>query len=178
MLLPQDLYVLLKLCCLNSNWTFAELSKQLFLSTSQIHLALKRAELAGLYSSRQKKIIRQPLQEFIISGARYAYPAERGGLVHGLPTGFAGPPLNKSIVQTEAPPPVWPYANGKQLGYSVEPLHPSAPKAALADPAFYELLCLFDCLREGRARERKLASEALHERIGIAGWNDSSKTSA
>ena len=178
MLLPQDLYVLLKLCCVDSSWTFAGISKQIFLSTSQIHLGLKRAELAGLFSARQRKVNRQSLEEYIIHGVKYAYPIERGGLVHGMPTGFAGPPLNKLIVQGDGPIPVWPYADGKQLGYSIQPLHPLAPKAALTDPAFYELMCLIDCLREGRARERKLASEAIHERIRTEGWKGSSRTSA
>jgi hypothetical protein len=45
------------------------------------------------------------------------------------------------------------------------PLYESVPEAALEDPQFYELLALFDALRAGQARERKLAAELLGERL-------------
>ena len=48
------------------------------------------------------------------------------------------------------------------------PLYRTAPIAALRDPAFYEYLALADALRDGRARERKLAEGELHKRLGNA----------
>ena len=61
--------------------------------------------------------------------------------------------------------PVWPYLRGTVRGYSFEPLYKHAAEAALADPAFYELLSLADALRDGRVRERKIALEILSKRL-------------
>ena len=165
MLLPQDVYILLKLCCDNDDWTFRTLSQEIFVSVSQIHLGLKRAETAGLFSSSKRRPNRAALKEFLIHGVRYAYPVEKGPLVIGMPTAYAAPPLSDLIVAATSPPSVWPFAEGKQMGYTVEPLHILAPKAALLDARFYEILALVDALREGRARERKLAEKEIVERL-------------
>lgn len=45
------------------------------------------------------------------------------------------------------------------------PLHKNVPKAALADPRLYELLVLVEALRDGKARERKLAVKELSKRL-------------
>jgi hypothetical protein len=60
---------------------------------------------------------------------------------------------------------VWTFPEGPQRGVSLEPLYKTAPAAALRDPFFYELLALIDALREGRARERKLAEKELVARV-------------
>lgn len=165
MLNPQDLYILLKVCCLKDSWTFQSVSEQIFISPSQIHTGLKRAEISGLFSQKNRKINKSALQEFVIHGAKYAYPAERGGLILGIPTSFAGPPLNTMIVKGDAPQPVWQYPGGSIIGYSIKPLHLLAPKAALLDNSFYELLALVDAIREGRARERRLAETEIQKRL-------------
>jgi hypothetical protein len=167
MLLAQDLFVLLKLACLkNSDWTYRSLADELHLSVSQVHSALKRAASGGLYSVARKVVNRPALEEFLVHGVKYAYPAEKGMLTHGLVTAYAAPPLNKIIVSSpDEPAPVWSYAHGNRIGYSIKPLHPSAPVAAQEDPAFYELLALVDAIREGRARERTLAQQELHKRL-------------
>ena len=51
------------------------------------------------------------------------------------------------------------------LSYSYAPLHKNVPKAALSDPRLYELLVLVDALRDGQARERKLAVKELSKRL-------------
>lgn len=165
MLLPQDLYILLKLCCLKDSWTFRTLSEQLFLSVSQVHSGLKRAEASGLYSPKHKRAISQCVEELIVHGVRYVFATPPGALVLGMPTSYAAPPLNSIIVPSTAPPPVWPFAEGKVMGYTIEPLHSCAPKAALLDQKFYELLCLVDAVREGRVRERKIAEKEIHGRL-------------
>jgi len=86
-----------------------------------------------------------------------------------MPTSYAAPPLNAVIVDSETGnPPVWSDAEGTVRGYALEPLFRSVPKAARRDPKLYELLALTDALREGRARERKLAQEALKKRLAGA----------
>ena len=69
------------------------------------------------------------------------------------------------IAQSGDPIPVWPYAEGKQRGISLAPLYKTAPKAALQDESFYELLVLADALRDGRIRERKIAEAELCRRL-------------
>jgi hypothetical protein len=44
-------------------------------------------------------------------------------------------------------------------------LYKLAPAAALRDSVLYEYLALVDALRDGRARERKLAEEMIVERL-------------
>jgi hypothetical protein len=44
-------------------------------------------------------------------------------------------------------------------------LYKLAPAAALRDPVFYEYLALVDALRDGRARDRKLAEEMIVKRL-------------
>lgn len=166
MLLSQDIYVLLKLASLGEEtWTFRSLSEQLFLSMSQIHLALKRAAEVNLFVPSRKRVNNSGLEEFLLHGLKYVYPVERGALTYGLATAYAAPPLNNVIVQPSGPPPVWQFEKGDQVGYSIVPLHPNAPKAALKDQRFYELLALVDAIREGRARERQLAESEIHKRL-------------
>jgi hypothetical protein len=77
-----------------------------------------------------------------------------------------GPPLNKEIAQGNDPPPVWPHAQGKVRGYGLKPLYKSVPLAAERDPELYELLALVDAIRDGRARERALATREIEARLG------------
>jgi hypothetical protein len=167
MLLAQDLYVLLKLACIkDADWTYRSLSDELHLSVSQVHSALRRAASVGLYSLNKRTVNLRALEEFVVHGAKYAYPPEKGTLTQGLATAYLAPPLNKTIVSAASDPgPVWSFVEGDRIGYSIKPLHPSAPVAALEDPNFYELLALVDALREGRARERNLAQEEIQRRF-------------
>ncbi len=50
-------------------------------------------------------------------------------------------------------------------GQAFSPLYKLAPRAALSDPKFYELLVLVDAIRGGRARERQIAIEELKKRL-------------
>ncbi|VAW78000.1 hypothetical protein MNBD_GAMMA15-805 [hydrothermal vent metagenome] len=69
------------------------------------------------------------------------------------------------FVSSNEPPPVWPDPEGEVRGIAFSPLYKSAPKAARADPEFYELLVLVDGIRAGRARERDIASKELRARL-------------
>lgn len=169
MLKPQDVVVLLKLVVLDdAPWTFHALAGELFISPSEVHAGVRRATTARLISpgeSGRPQPVRAALLEFLVHGVRYAYPAERGGLARGVPTGHAAPPLNSAIVAGDEPPPVWPFAEGMVRGYSLAPLYRTVPEAALRDPALHEYLALVDGIRDGRARERRLAAEMLEARL-------------
>ena len=49
----------------------------------------------------------------------------------------------------------------KVRGIEIKPLYKTVPEAAKQDPQLYARLALVDALRDGRARERKLAEEEL-----------------
>jgi len=167
---PQDVVVLLKLVALGDRaWTFQGLAVELSISQSEVHAAVRRAVAARLMTeaaSGAGRPVRAAFLEFLVHGVKYAFPPERGELTRGVPTGYAAPPLDKVIAGSSEPPPVWPYAEGKVRGYAFAPLYRTVPEAALRDPALYELLALVDAIRDGRARERSLAQQALEKRLG------------
>ena len=160
---PQDIVVLLKLAILGNNWTYRSLAIDLFMSIGEVHNALDRAERSHLFNADSKCPRIQALEEFLIHGIKYAFPAERGTITRGMPTGYATAPLNKLITQGNDPPPIWMDPEGTVRGYSLTPLYESVPKAAKSDKRLYELLALVDAIRDGRARERKLAADHLHD---------------
>jgi hypothetical protein len=164
----QDFYVLLALLARRDEvQTYPDLAAFAGLSMSEVHGALKRAELARLlaFVDKQPRIITPAFKEFLLHGARYAFPAARGAMVGGVPTAYAALPLNAVIAPSADPPPVWPHVEGSVRGIALIPLYPSAPAAALRSPALYENLALFDALRMGNARERALAEKLFDERL-------------
>ena len=152
---PQDVVVLLKLVAIGAEpWTFQRLAVELSISQSEVHAGVRRAVAARLMSdatTASGRPVREALLEFLVHGVKYAFPPERGALTRGVPTGYAAPPLNKLIVGSSDPPPVWPYAEGSVRGLAFAPLYPSVPAAALKDARLYELLALVDAIRDGRA---------------------------
>ncbi|MCI0595652.1 MAG: hypothetical protein L0Z48_03805, partial [candidate division Zixibacteria bacterium] len=143
---PQDIVVLLKLLAKGENgWSYSSLGRELFISASEVHAGLQRANFAGLMDLSRKKPIRQALVEFLVHGVKYAFPPVRGGLTRGIPTGYAGPPLKDLLINhSNEPPPVWPDPEGSVRGYEFSPLYKSVPRAALTDQKLYELLVLVD----------------------------------
>ena len=165
---PQDLYLLLVLAaCHDQGTTYPELAAVSGLSMSEVHAALKRAGAAGLlhFEAKRPRIIPDALREFLFHGAKYAFPALRGGVVAGIPTAHAAEPLSAQITASADPPPVWPSISGTVRGIALAPLYPSAPSAALRNRKLYESLALFDAIRAGNARERTLARKLLEERL-------------
>jgi hypothetical protein len=143
----------------------AYMAADLGLSPSQVHAALKRLERSRLITPSTNEAQLRAVEEFLVHGVKYAFPAVRGEATRGMPTAYAAPPLNAAIAAGGDLPPVWPGADGAVRGLTLEPLHKAAPKAAKRDPVLYELLALIDALRDGRARERKLAERELSVRL-------------
>lgn len=166
---PQDLLVLLRLALAQGPApSYAALAEELGLTASEVHGAVERAvaaQLAHKDAAGKASVMLAALRQFIQHGARYCFPASRGSLTRGLPTGYAAAPLKDHIQPGTDPVPVWPYKNGTVRGIALYPLYPSVPEAAERNPALYELLVLFDALRAGSARERKLALEMLDQRL-------------
>jgi len=165
---PQDIYVALKIVAAKSRRApYAQLAGELGMSPSEVHASVKRAQVAHLlhgpeFESRPNLTA---LEEFLVHGLRYAFPAERGEFTRGIPTSYAAEPLRSMIAQSNEPIPVWPYAEGKERGIAFKPLYRSAPSAASRDAGFYEYLALADALRDGRTRERKYAEQEVHRRF-------------
>lgn len=158
--------------------TYAELGAGLAMSASQVFRSAERAEEARLiyrlsatpasgHTKNQPKFwpIRENVKEFLIYGVKYAFPVHRGGLVRGMPTAHAAPPLSKQFVESFEPPPVWPDSEGTVRGLEFSPLYKNVPAAARRNPKLYELLALVDAIRDGRAREREIAIRELTARI-------------
>jgi hypothetical protein len=165
---PQDVYVALKIVAAGSHRApYSHLAVELAMSPSEVHASVKRGQVSGLLhgpalDDRPNVVA---LEEFLVHGLKYVFPAERGELTRGVATSYGAPPLRALIAPTDEPIPVWPYAEGRQRGVSLAPLYRTAPEAALRDESFYELLVLVDALRDGRVRERKIAEAELHRRL-------------
>ena len=75
------------------------------------------------------------VEEFLIHAVKSAFPARRGD-ARDSPDCLCGHlPLNQEIGESGELPPVWPDAEGDVRGLTLEPLHKSAPRAALKDSA-------------------------------------------
>jgi hypothetical protein len=163
---PQDLLVLFALTIRgDSAGGYAELASTTGLAASAVHASLKRAIAAKLVSAPdgKPKVRKTALKEFVLAGAKYAFPPVWGAMTRGVPTAYAAAPLNALIAKSADPVPVWPHATGTMRGMSLAPLYPSVPKAAMRDEKLYAMLALFDAVRAGNVREREAAKTLLAE---------------
>ncbi len=162
---PQDLYVVLALLSRAEPPAslYPDLAALTGLAVSAVHASLKRAAASQLVLFEQRKpvVLKTGLLEFLVHGARYAFPPVQGGLTRGVPTAYAAAPLNGVIAPSSDPPPVWPHAKGSVRGLALVPLYPSVPEAALKDARLHAALALLDALRMGQAREREAAQKFL-----------------
>jgi hypothetical protein len=119
-----------------------------------------------------RKIRRPSIEEFIEHGVRYAFPAQIGPAVRGIPTAQSGPSLRPHFSDEGSDQPVestlvWPHENGTVRGTSLTPLYPGAPVIAKSNPRLYELLALVDAFRVGKVRERRLAKTILSHTLNV-----------
>jgi hypothetical protein len=150
----------------NKRPTYAQLAVDLYMSPSEVHASIRRARAGRLIHGPElgDRVNTKALEEFLVHGVRYAFPAEKGGMTRGMPTASAADPLRNKMTQEE-PAPVWPFEQGSSRGYAFSPLYKKVPQAALKDQELYELLALVDALRDGSARERELAKRELSARL-------------
>jgi hypothetical protein len=167
---PQDVVVALKLAAMPSvRWTQPELARSIHLSASEVNHGLKRLAACHLYNARERRVVRASLQEFLVSGLRYVFPAQLGLFGEGMPTSIGGSAaLSAKLMLGDEDLVVWPAADSRAFrvrGRVLAPLYRNVPRAAAEDPALHEYLALVDALRVGRARERALAKEELSRRL-------------
>lgn len=175
MLKPQDIVVVMKLCgyARNARPPYGTIATELKMSASEIHSAVQRLKISHLLhgSEMNEKPNLSALEEFLIHGVKYAFPATRGGLTRGMPTSYAAEPLCRLIKAGSEPVPVWADPRGTTRGIALAPLYKSVPEAAKLDSLLYERLALIDAIRDGRARERNLAEKELRSSLQSAAEN-------
>jgi hypothetical protein len=159
---PSDVGVVLGLVE-SPDASFQQLHEMLGISGSNAFDAVQRLRDAGLIRQDERAVVRSALLEFLVHGARYAFPASLGAPAKGVPTAHAGPPLASKIRSNE--PIVWPSPAGHAIGMTLTPLFPQATALPQRCPPVYASLTLVDALRVGRTRERKLAADLLRAYI-------------
>lgn len=161
---PQDIVILLKIISVGeSKWFAKDLAAALFISASEVSESLNRSRMAGLLHTDKRSVYRQSLLEFLVHGIAYVFPVEPGGIHNGIPTAHSHSYMQLIFKGNEQY--VWPDAQGKVRGMSIEPLIPSVVKAVHQDEQLYLLLALVDVLRVGKVREKKMAIETLKQRF-------------
>ena len=164
---PQDLVVVLKVALLRGrNFTYATLGADLALAPSEVHACISRVLLARLVTQNEDagiSPIYAAIREFVVHGARYAFPPISGPNTRGMPTAYGAPIFRNKFQPTDAP--VWPMIEGQARGPALYPLYPTVPIAAAKDPSLYDMLALVDAVRAGGARERDLATTIIAERL-------------
>jgi DNA-binding Lrp family transcriptional regulator len=164
-LAPVDVPVALRLAACHGA-TYAAIARDLGISVSTAHHAIRRLQAAGIVRSGALGVNRRALLEFLEHGVRYAFPGQLDAPGRGVPTAHASPALSDVIAADDAV--VWPDPNGQAMGPTLRPLFPQAVELPTRCPDVYELLTLVDAIRIGRARERTIAITRLRERLGRA----------
>lgn len=167
---PQDILLLFKLLSRSMKEArIVDIANDLGLSASEVSQGLERLLTARLVKENKREVISANALDFIIYGARYAFPISVGPVLRGIATAHSAKPLVDKIVSSAEDKYIWGSSEGEERGQSLIPLYPSVPMAAKRDSKLYELLALFDSLRIGRAREQKIAAEELKSRILLNG---------
>lgn len=166
MLKQQDILILLKIVTYRGNpFAMKDVAAALNISASEVSVSLERCKCCGLIDASKQKVQRLALEEFLVHGLKYVFPAILGRRVRGVPTAHYVSPMKELIVADENEMLVWPHARGNHRGYSIAPLYKTVPEVVLHDNELYHLLAIVDCLRLGRRREVELAKEGLKKRL-------------
>ena len=144
---------------------YAVVAKEIGMSVSEFHAAVKRLVVAGLICAENRKPKGKAVEDFLVYGVPYIFPFVPGPMKRGIPTAASAAPLAEHVASGGILGPVWAYSASTHRGYAIDPLHPSAPKVAQSEPSFYAVLALIDALRGGKVRDRQFAREELHKRL-------------
>lgn len=162
---PQDILILLKkMTPAGQNLSCRKLAESLGMSASSVSESLDRCKKVQLIDRNKKRVNTMALQEFLIHGLQYVFPATTGRVVRGVPAYVSASPLKEQIANNKENY-VWHYTKGNARGQQIEPIYPSVPEAALQDDVLYQLLVIVDTLRLGRVREKEIAIEELTKHI-------------
>lgn len=162
---PQDIVVLLKkITKQGKSLSVNGLAVSLGMSASTVSECLERCKKAQLVDCNKKRVNTLALQEFLVHGVQYVFPAEAGRVGRGIPTYISASPIKEQISNsTESY--VWHDVKGAARGQQIQPLYNTIPQTVKDDNELYQLLVIVDTLRMGRAREREVAIAELSKRI-------------
>ncbi|ESX65719.1 hypothetical protein X759_28410 [Mesorhizobium sp. LSHC420B00] len=76
---------------------------------------------------------RRKLHNFIDDGLKFVFPAKAGGITRGMPAAFAAPMLKGLLISGGEYIHIWQFAEGRDMGQSIEPLFKSVPEAVPKD---------------------------------------------
>ena len=176
----QDIFILLKLVSLDESQpgqhsgdrSARGLAALTGVGKTEVNDAINRSVEVGLAknSTRQSalSVNRKSLFEFLYYGLKYVFPAKPLELTRGIPTAFAAPVLSSKLFTAGEHIPVWPYAEGRSMGQSVNPLYRTVPYAVARDEKLYAYLALVDAIRFGSARERDTAATELQRQLKLS----------
>jgi hypothetical protein len=162
----QDIVLALRLVSLGmseSRPTLEKIGSALEIGPSGVKGSLDRLQSARLADQERRPLLPQ-LDEFLVHGVQFSFPASAGPPVRGIPTAWGVEGLLPDYV-SEGPVPVWRFGAGEVRGYALEPLSKRALLARGNDPVLYNLLALVDALRLGDARVRALATDRLQQML-------------
>lgn len=154
---PQDLLVAI-IINERKKLSYAELGLSLMISPSEAHAAVQRLTESYLFDALTNAIRKPALEEFVVHGLQYTFPASPGKLSRGVLTGFSAPAFKNEFSIAESTEAfIWPYSKGKNRGSSIKPLYRTVPEICLKDSRLYHWLAVLDLFRMNRAREREVA---------------------
>lgn len=152
MLVPEDRY--------------EPLAIALATSTSAVHRSVARLQHAGICGPGSRTVMEPALHEFLVHGARYAFPAMRGPERVGMPTAGAHPELAAMFGEGDAMRNlVWPLESGTVRGETLVPLFNGLTKVATRDARLHKMLACVDGIRVGTPRQRTAVADYLHHLI-------------
>lgn len=175
MMKSQDVLLLLKLISLHQraakpeDFSVRALAGTTGISKTEVSASLNRSVATGLAKLNRNNRIPttnvKALLDLIVNGLQYVFPAKPGAIERGLLTGFEAPGLQGLISSLGQYHYVWPDAEGKDSGQSINALYKTAPYAAKQDPELYQYMALVDAIRIGNVREGIVASNELKRRL-------------
>jgi DNA-binding Lrp family transcriptional regulator len=164
----SDVYALVSFVVLsNPRITLRDWEKSVGMSRAALARSLKQLTKSKLIVETvdgAKPNLRN-IEEFLLCGFPYVFPAEKGKLVRGFSTGIDGSSLKNDFVIPEYPD-VWAHHEGNIKGFAIESLHKAIPELVAAGrmpQSLYELLALLDVLRTGQRREVEAAQTKIKE---------------
>ena len=160
---PQDIVILLKIISSkNKGLSKKQIAEELVISASEVSEALERCRIAKLTDESKTKVNTLALEEFLLHGLKYVYPAVPLTKVRGIATAVSAPFFKDKITQNEDKY-VWPDPKGDVRGTGILPLYKTVSCAVKTDQLLYNLLTIADVFRVGRVREIEIAKEELHK---------------
>lgn len=161
---PFDIAVALRLVLVPED-RYEPLAIALATSTSAVHRSVARLQHAGICGGGSRTVIAPALHEFLVYGARYAFPAVRGPEKTGLPTAGAHPELAAIFKDATGQALVWPMEGGTTRGETLVPLFNGVTKVATRDARLHKMLACVDGIRVGTPAQRSAGSDLLQQLI-------------